>query len=570
MNRVERSAIILIVIALACYLLYPTLKWNVLLDDKEKSVAVESNGYIRDYCHAEVRMMRQDIEAEADDLTDLSGKYVQVVKAASKSKVSPESGKWTKSDLLSAMDSGAGTEIERQMREHFLALKRTSGKSLKFGLDLRGGLSVLLEADGQATESRTGSRLSADEISTGLDDDVELLRRRVDEFGISEVDIHRQGIDQIVIEMPGTSDPERVNSLLKNSGSLKFSIVDADKSSQLASDVASNSDKYIDINGNFISQSFQEGFTAYGYYEQDDLGSDVLAGQYVLDDNQSMDAIYMRTVEVSRDQITGRPAVNFTMSSEGGELFYDITSKNVGRLLVVVFDGRIKNVATIRSALSTNVQVTGFNAKEAEELSVTLKSSALPVDLKVVSSQSVGASLGEDSIRQIFKSIVIGMAILAIFLLAYYHLAGLLSVVLLGLNLVLVVSVLSSFGFTLSLTSIAGVILTIGMAADSSIIIFERIKEELRKGVVPFNAVRVAYGKAMWTILDANITTMIAALVLSMLGATSVKGFAVTLAIGIVCTLITMLFTSHLVFDLFVRSDAKRISVGFNAKKEDM
>ncbi len=565
MNRIERSAIILVIIALICYLLYPTLKWNVLISAEDKAVASESNGYIRDYCHGKVSGIKSSISAETDETSDLSGKYPEVAKAISKLGISFDSKALNKANMLSGFDSGAGAEIERGMREYYLSLKRTSGKSLKFGLDLRGGLSVLLEYDPVATTARTGSGLSGDELNAALDDDAELLRRRVDEFGISEVDIHRQGIDQIVIEMPGASDPERVNSLLKNSGSLKFYIVNQAKSNQLAAEISENRDKYIDANGNFIPQSFQEGFTAYGIYNQDDLGTDVLSGQLVVDDNQSMDAIYIRSVQVDKDKF-GRPAVDFTLSAEGGEILYGITSKNVGGMMAVVFDGKVKNYATIKSALNTTVQVTGFNSKEAEELSVTLKSSALPADLKVISSQSVGASLGEDSIRQITKSIIIGMTILALFLIIYYRAAGLMSVLLLAFNLVMVVSVLSSFGFTLSLTSIAGVILTIGMAADSSVIIFERIKEEIRKGVIPFNAVRTAYAKATWTILDANITTMIAALVLSMLGATSVKGFAVTLAIGIVCTLITMLFTSHLVFDLFVGTETKRLSIGFCKK----
>ena len=559
MTKIERLIITILYILLGIYLLYPTLKWNKLIDEEDKRIAQESNVYIRDYALSKVRDVKERIEKESED-ADLLNIYPEVVEVAKEIKI--ENEVWNKDALLSALDAGASYRLEKRYRDKYLSLKKLSSKVLNLGLDLRGGLSILLEADVAKTEERLGSSLSQAQIEEAIRDDIELLRRRVDEYGVSEVEIRTQGNDQIVIDMPGTTDPERVNSLLKNSGSLAFMLVDEQKSAQLSQEISENRQKFISEDNKFINQEYGENTTAYGVYSLDEYGIDVLTGAAVLSEEYKMDASYIQKVEVSKDNVTGQPTVNFTMSQEGGDLFYNITSKNINKPLAVVFDGKIKNIATIRAALSTNVQVSGFNQSEAEELSITLKSSNLPVDLKVISSMVVGASLGEDTISMTLKSIIIGLCILALFMIVYYRLAGLVSVLMLSLNMFMIVAVLNSFGFTLSLTSIAGIILTIGMAADSSIIVFERIKEELSAGLTALNAVSESYRKARWTILDANITTMIAALVLSMLGSTAVKGFANTLAIGIVSTLLTMLFTSHLIFDLFVKSSTKKIYIG--------
>ena len=569
MNRIERISILLALLLLSIFLLWPTFKFNVLTSAEDRKVAVESNAFIRQKAATEINSLYNAIQSEPDSI-DLSSKYKQVVSAANEVNFSKSGDVWDKTQLLAAIDFGAREVLEKQRRNYYLSLKKTAGKSLKFGLDLRGGLSVLLEADVDKTKERLGvENISSADLSSMLKDDVELLRRRMDEFGLSEVDVHTQGSDQIVIEMPGSGDTERINSIISNSGSLKFTIVDTDRTNSLYSDVITNRSKYINDKGDFIPQTISEGYTAAGFYKSDDMGMDVLAGYYVLDDRQTVDASYIKSVETSRDPQTNQPVVNFTLSNEGGDKFYELTSRNVNRLLAVVLNGKIKNVATIRQALSTNIQVSGFNLQEAEELTITLKSSTLPLDLKLISSQVVGSSLGEDAVSQTKLAVIIGLCILSVFMIAYYQLPGLMAVILLALNMFFIVAALSSFGLTLSLTSISGIILTIGMAADSSIIIFERIKEEQRRGIPSYDCVKRAYRAATWTILDANITTLIAAIVLSFLGTTSVKGFAITLIIGIISTLITMLFASHLMFDLFVTPSSNKKIFKLISKKEN-
>ena len=259
--------------------------------------------------------------------------------------------------------------------------------------------------------------------------------------------------------------------------------------------------------------------------------------------------------------MTQRPVVNFKLSNEGGRKFYDITSANRGKSLAVVLDGKVKSVATINDAISENVHISGFTEKEAQDLAIVLKTASFAIDLEIVSQQSVGATLGSDAVRIGILAIAFGFVLVVLFMFLYYGFSGLVADFALLLNLFIMVSVLSALHFTVTLTSIAGLILTLGMAVDANVIIYERIKEELKDGRSPYQAVSIGFGRAFWTIMDSNITTIIAAIVLSGLGSSSVKGFAVTLAVGIATSLFTSLYVSHLIFDLFIGEDAKKISI---------
>jgi preprotein translocase subunit SecD len=252
---------------------------------------------------------------------------------------------------------------------------------------------------------------------------------------------------------------------------------------------------------------------------------------------------------VSSDPITGKAVVNFFLTGEGGDIFYKFTSENVNKALAVVLGDKVKAQARISEAIRDAVRVTGFSREEANDLALVLRTGALPVPLEIINQEAVGASLGEDAISKGSRAILYGLALVLLFMLVYYTGAGLVADLALILNMFFLVSVLSVFGFTLTLPSFAGIILTVGMAVDANVIIFERIKEEYRTGKSARAAVKAGFSKAFWTVLDANITTFIAALALSQLGKGTVQGFAVTLAIGIVSSMFTALFVSRLVFD---------------------
>jgi preprotein translocase subunit SecD len=286
-----------------------------------------------------------------------------------------------------------------------------------------------------------------------------------------------------------------------------------------------------------------------GVYIKDQYGLDERTGYTVLKKTVGLDGNHIKNAIVSRDQITGKPEVTFQLDQDGGEIFYQLTSANVGKLLAIVLDDHVKSQATIQQPIRDSVRLTGFGQQEAENIALTLRTAALPVELSVASQQSIGASLGEDTIKQGLYALLGGLFVVFIFMLSYYKSSGINAVIAQILNIYLMFSVLSAFNFTLTLPSIAGFILTIGMAVDTSVIVVERMKEEMRLGKGRKAVVEQGFAHAFWAIMDSNITTFIAALFLSMLGSGSIQGFAVSLAIGVVSSVFTGLFVSRLIFD---------------------
>ena len=287
----------------------------------------------------------------------------------------------------------------------------------------------------------------------------------------------------------------------------------------------------------------------------------------MINDEIGLEGAYIQQAQVSRNPITQQPTVIFNLTGEGGDIFFKLTSENVGNVMAVVLDDRVKAAATISEPIRNQVQVTGFTQSEAEDLALVLETGALPVPLEILSQQAIGASLGEDAIRTGLNSIALGIAAVLLFMLVYYKGAGLVADLALVLNLFFLVSVLSVFNFTLTLPSIAGVILTVGMAVDANVIIFERIKEEYRLGKSASAAVTAGFGKAFWTVMDANITTFIAAIALSQLGSGPIQGFAVTLSVGVVSSMFTALVVSRLIFDFFTETlHVERLSIDWKRR----
>ena len=260
----------------------------------------------------------------------------------------------------------------------------------------------------------------------------------------------------------------------------------------------------------------------------------------------------IRSAQVARDPVTGQPTVIFNSHPPGGETFYKLTSANVGNVLAVALDNKVKAQATIQEPIRDQVSVSGFKAEEAADLALTLRTGSLPVPLEIISQQQIGASLGQDAIGQGLKASALGLTLVFAFMLAYYRRAGLNAILANILNLYLIVSILSVFGFTLTLAAIAGLVLNVGMAVDASVLIFERMKEEMRLGKTTQAVVKSGFERAFLAIADSNITTIIAALVLTQLAKGSIQGFAVTLAVGNVATLFSAVFVSRLIFDFNV------------------
>ncbi len=569
MKMTGRVLLVLLVLAVAALLLYPTIRWYCFVPDSAKAIAAGSNEDIREYSRGQaaraVNALTAMLRTDRDQAVPEEYRYLE-------DEVENKPDEWTVYLLLSSFSTEGElfSAVEKHYREELLDIKKLSGNVLQLGLDLRGGMSVVLEADTASyAESHDGHVPSGSELTELLSGDIEILTSRIDEFGVSEPDIRLQGSDQIVIEVPGETDPERVDSFLMGRGALTFCLVDRGLTERVNAEYLANPSRAFDEHGALISPSYiPSGFTLAGYYTEDEYGIEELVQFVVLDDDIVLDGSHLVSATMERDGMTGRPAVNFRLDSEGASIFHRFTSAHIGDQLAVVMDGRVKSVAVINDAISSDVQLTGsFTEEEAQSLAVVLRTSSLPIDLTVVSQQGVGASLGSDSVNVALKAILVGFLLVILCMIVYYGPAGIIADVALMMNFLMMIAVLSAMHFTLTLSSIAGLVLTLGMAIDANVIIYERIKEEMEEGLSVYEAVKLGFGRAFWTIMDSNVTTIIAAIVLSVLGSSTVKGFANTLAIGVACSLFTSLFVSHLLFDFFISEEKGNVWFSWRRKK---
>ena len=378
-----------------------------------------------------------------------------------------------------------------------------------------------------------------------LQQNITTLRKRVNELGVAEPVIQQQGLKRIVVQLPGVQDTARAKEILGATATLEFRLVDDDHSVQDAIDgpVPAGSRLYNNRSGGQILLKKRV----------------MLTGDYIIDAASGI------------DQQSGGADVSITLDGKGAKAMSNATRDNVGRRMAVVFietktetveeDGEmvkkkrkieeVINAATIREQLGKRFHITGLGSTmEARNLALLLRAGALAAPIEIVEERTVGPSLGKDNIAKGFDSVAIGFILVLIFMAIYYRVYGLFADVALTLNLVLIVSLLSLLQATLTLPGIAGIVLTVGMAVDANVLIFERIREEIRNGNSPQASIHAGYEKAFSTILDANITTLIAALVLFSFGAGPIKGFAVTLSLGIMCSMFTAIMVTRALVNL--------------------
>ncbi len=378
-----------------------------------------------------------------------------------------------------------------------------------------------------------------------LQQNITTLRKRVNELGVAEPVIQRQGQDRIIVQLPGVQDPARAEDILGATATLEFHLVNDEYGIEDALDgrVPAGSRLYKYRNGEDILLKKQV----------------ILTGDYITDAASGI------------DPTSGGPDVSIRLDSKGGKLMQRGTKDNVGKRMAVVFienkteiieaEGRITknkktieeviNAATILEQLGRSFHITGLDStEEARDLSLLLRAGALAAPVDIIEKRTVGPSLGQDNIKRGFNSVVLGFIGVLIFMALYYRVFGLIANVALTLNLVLVVAMLSMLQATLTLPGIAGIVLTVGMAVDANVLIFERIREEIRNGNSPQASIHAGYEKALSTIADANVTTLIAALVLFSFGTGPIKGFAVTLSLGIISSMFTAIMVTRALVNL--------------------
>jgi preprotein translocase subunit SecD len=368
---------------------------------------------------------------------------------------------------------------------------------------------------------------------------IDTIRNRVDQLGVTEPDIAEYGLGQyqIMVQLPGVDDPARVKEVMQSTAMLEIK-------QSLGGPYPSQDTALQEHNGLLPPDAMlMQGHANPGAGNEGEQW-------YLVSRVSAVRGKDLRDARVGTDE-NGQPEVSFTLTNEGGQRFYNFTSQHVGDSLAVVLDNKVQEVATIHDAIRDQGRISGGHMTEvqAKDLALVLRSGALPAGIKYLEERTVGPSLGADSIRAGVKAAVVGMVAVLVFMLIYYRAAGINADVALILNLVILLGFLGYTGATLTLPGIAGVILTVGMGVDSNVLIFERIREELRNGKTPPSAVDQGFRHAWVTIVDTHVTTIVSAAILFLFGTGPVKGFAVTLTFGLLANLFTAVFVSRVIFD---------------------
>jgi preprotein translocase subunit SecD len=385
---------------------------------------------------------------------------------------------------------------------------------------------------------------------------IETIRNRIDQLGVSEPVIQEHGLGQyqILVQLPGVDDPARVKEIMQSTAMLEIR--------QTLGGPYPSEQAALQEHGGILPPDavLMKGKNIAGRGSSEETGE----SWYLVSRVSAVTGRDLRTAEPGRDE-NGAPDVRFNLTGEGGRKFYAFTSQHVGDNLAVVLDNKVQESAVIKEAIRDSGVINGrFTEQEAKDLAMILRSGALPASIHYLEERTVGPSLGTDSIRAGVRAAVIGMLAVLIFMLVYYRAAGINADVALILNLIILLGFMGYFGAVLTLPGIAGVILTVGMGVDSNVLIFERIREELRNGKTPPSAVDQGFSHAWITIVDTHITTMVSAAILFMFGTGPVRGFATTLFFGLAANLFTAVFVSRVMFDyaLSRKQRGEALSIG--------
>ncbi|WMS42408.1 protein translocase subunit SecD [Acuticoccus sp. MNP-M23] len=438
---------------------------------------------------------------------------------------------------LGVVDGAVQVRI-RDATQFAEARERLSGLTNPLNQSLFGGASV--DEFGLTEGSNETLRLSFTEdglnqrIRSIVDQSIEVVRRRIDELGTTEPSIQREGEDRILVEAPG-GDPEQLKSLVGTTAQLTFHMVDTS------------------ISGEEAMRTRPPAGTMVLTTSEDDEFEP--ARPYVVDENPLLSGEDLVDAQPGFDQQTNEPLVTFRLTTSGARRFGEVTSRNVGTPFAIVLDDEIISAPVIREPITGGSgQISGsFSVQAANDLSILLRAGALPAGLTLVEERTVGPGLGADSIAAGETAAIVAAVLVAVSMILVYGLFGVFANIALVTNIILLMGLLSLLGATLTLPGIAGIVLTMGMAVDANVLIYERIREEGKAGRTPILAIDTGFARAFNTILDANVTTLIAAVILFQLGSGPIRGFAVTLALGILTTVFTAFLFTRLLVALWVR-----------------
>ncbi len=521
MNRVSRTGIvvILVITALSIVLLTPTFLgdslpkwWGRVFPDKGIRLGLDLKGGV--FLLLGVRA-DEAIDHELTNIKDL------INEALTEDKILVKGFNKSDKTLVVEFFSERDLESAKKLGDDYKDIANIDEDGLSLRLTLK---------DGYITELQ---RRAIDQVK-------EVIENRVSEFGLVEPSIQRAGTDRIIIQVPGASasDRERIINIIKREAVLEFKIVeDAGPSTQtlLAKYEVSTPEELVEKG--LKLHTGETGNENEKFFVTENEAQ--VTGQYLSDARLTFDEF-------------GRPAVGFNFRGEGASKFGALTEKNKNRRLAIVLDGVVKSAPVIQERITSQGIIRGtFTLDEAKDLALVLRSGALPVPVTVEQERTVGPSLGRDSIDKGKLSMMVGGALVLVFMVVFYKFQGVIANIALALNMLFIMGFLSAFGVTLTLPGIAGLVLTLGMAVDGNIIIFERIKEEIKVGKSPLAAIDAGYSRSLWTVLDANITTLLTGLILFWFGTGPIKGFAATLCIGIISTVFSNVIVARMITNFF-------------------
>jgi SecD/SecF fusion protein len=425
-------------------------------------------------------------------------------------------------------------------------LQHDAAGKIKLGIDLQGGTSFLVEMDTNALFSgeNTNSAMPASEITgQALSQAVEVLRKRVDRFGVAEPVIQAAGGNRILIQLPGLSEADKAVAMetLQKAAYLEFRMVH-DRSAEI-----------VDLQTGRILEPVPVGYQVLKLVEQ--TGDNKTTVEYLVVKKKAENGLagdIVKNAMVGYGNL-GEPQIEFEMTTDGAKKFADVTSQNVGHRMAIVLDGELYSAPNINSAIENgNVMISGSFTREAAQSLANVLQNPLKAPVHIVYSSDVGATLGKDSIHSGIRASIYGVIFVSVFMLCYYWIAGIAANIALITNIVILLGVMCSLGTTFTLPGIAGGVLTVGMAVDANVLIYERIREELAKGKTLRGAIDAGYARAFGTIFDSHVTTMISSVILIFMGTGEIKGFGVTLTIGVAASLFTALIVTRLIFNFLL------------------
>jgi protein-export membrane protein SecD len=503
-----------------------------------------------------------------DEITTYSHKIETLLKDRG---ISSRSGELDEGDGLDPRHSivlEQASDIEKSKEE----IKRFFGSYIR-----------LTNEEGTTLQYGLGTSVRKDIEEQSVSKSIEVIRNRIDEFGVAEPEIISQGKDRIVVQLPGIKDIERAKDLIGKTAKLEFRMVNDSVAPVTIQEWLDKAEKegitykkgerfsnYLFSLNTFLRKDMPEGYELAFERRISQVTNEAETSiPYLVESNVPLSGEQIQDAQVQIDQQKNEPYVSLEFKSAGAKIFEDLTAASIGKRMAVVLDGNVYSAPVIQAKIGGGrAQITmgggGFNKvmKESRDLALVLRAGALPVQLDFLEQRSVGPSLGQDAIEKARIGGLVGCIAVFIFMFIYYRVSGVIAVVTLTLNVLIILAFLVSLEATLTLPGIAGIALTVGMAVDGNIIIYERIREEIRKGLNFYKAVENGFSQAFWTILDANITTALAGLCLLNFGTGPIRGFAVTLLIGIVATIYTSYFVSKLLFELYLnKTEGQDLSI---------